>query len=718
MPQQLVAKVTIVALIAVLFLGFSSAVDIANAGSMRRLLTHFNDAVALRLMESSEFDTHTTRTIRELQTYILAEEEDEIDEAAAALAAAHEDLDALNVIQAADDELDRFADAHLALNDRRAALLVTLSVTLERVRANDIADQVVFDEIERIEREVEALSVDSRTLLNEERAVIAAIAAQRVRQNYLVVISGIGLSLVFVLFGLVALQHTVVRPIRQLADANLAFAEGRLTAPVPIASNDEIGVLQRSFNNLFTTICRQTRDLTAQATVADTIRAQARAAETFAQELAARNAQVEAQTVTLQAEIVERQLAEQALIAARDAAQEADRAKSAFLATMSHELRTPLTAILGFSQLASQMARDGDYSRLAEDLRYVQAAGKHLLALINDVLDLSRIEAGKLALTCSTFAVAGLVGEIEQLVKPLAERSNNSFTVNCPPDLGSMFSDETRVRQALLNLLSNAMKFTEGGHVRLSVERFENHDHPMLAFAIADTGIGIAAEQQARLFQPFSQIDDSTTRKYGGTGLGLALSKRIAHALGGMITVVSQHGVGSTFTLVLPVHWEEPEPDDAPQPSLLAAGVRAELDAPSQEVREDSSAVHDVIALCIDDDTAFASLLSRVLQSEKIAVIHAESGSLGLELAHDLLPDVILLDLLMPDLGGWEILAQLKATPELAAIPVILLSIEEQFEPLPAETIVEYLVKPVDPAQLIDAIRRSGISPSHHKEFS
>lgn len=717
MPQQLVAKVTLVALVVLVLLSLSSAVNIANAGSMRRLLTHLSDAVTLRLVESSEFDTHTTRALRELQTYILAEEADEIDEAEAAIELAQGDLTALNAIPIADAELDRFAAGHHALNERREAALATLTTTLERVRDHDASDQVVFDEIERIEGEVEDLSADSRALINEERAVIAAKAAERVRQSYLVVASGIGLPLTFLVLGMVALQRTIVRPIRQLAAANVAFAEGRLDGPVPVSSNDEIGVLQRSFNALVTTIRAQTQDLIAQATVADAIRAQARAAEQLAEELAARNAQVEAQAVALQAEITERQLAEQALIAARDAAQEADRAKSAFLATMSHELRTPLTAILGFSQLASQTAREGNHSRIPEDLRYVQSAGKHLLELINDVLDLSRIEAGKLSLSCSTFAVAGLVDEVVKLVQPLAERGGNTFTIRCPPDLGPMYSDETRVRQALLNLLSNAMKFTDGGHVRLSVEAAVDQGRTLLLFAVSDTGPGIAAEQQWRLFQPFSQLDDSTTRKYGGTGLGLALSQRIAHALGGAITVVSQRGAGSTFTLALPVQWEGSLVEDGPPNTLLADEARQEPAGKDWDAQENHTAVHDLIALCIDDDQAFATLLTRMLQSENIAVIHAESGRAGLELAGDVLPDLILLDLRLPDLNGWELLAQLKATPDLAAIPVVLLSIEEPPQPLPTADVVDYLVKPIDQQRLLNAIRRGGFAVSSHEEL-
>jgi signal transduction histidine kinase len=321
---------------------------------------------------------------------------------------------------------------------------------------------------------------------------------------------------------------------------------------VPISSDDEIGVLQRSFNTLAETVRAQTDALTEQATVADAIRAQARAAEQLADELRVRNGRIAEQAKALEAEIAERRLAEEALIQARDAAQAASRAKSTFLATMSHELRTPLSAILGYSQLMEMTVKSVGSADLEADLGSIKLAGNHLLRLIEDVLDLSRIEAGKLTTTQHVFGVADLVEEVTDTVKPLVERNNNAFDVRFPPDIGEMTSDDTKVRQILLNLLGNAAKFTSDGRVTLSVSRVAQEGVVLLRFAVADTGIGIQGCQLPRLFQPFTQLDDSDARTYGGSGLGLALSQRLAAILGGRITVESTYGLGSTFTLDLP----------------------------------------------------------------------------------------------------------------------------------------------------------------------
>jgi signal transduction histidine kinase len=241
-----------------------------------------------------------------------------------------------------------------------------------------------------------------------------------------------------------------------------------------------------------------------------------------------------------------------ALTVARDKAEEVSRTKSAFLANMSHELRTPLNAIIGYSEMIQEEAEDAGHESLVPDLVKVHSAGKHLLGLINDILDLSKIEAGKMTIHVESFDVAGLIREVASTILPLVEKNGSTLTLQVEDGLGDMRSDVTRVRQVLLNLLSNAAKFTSKGSIALSVEREETSSGPWVVFRVRDTGIGMRPEQVARLFRPFVQADSSTTRKYGGTGLGLAISLRFCQMMGGEIQVESAPGEGSTFTVRLP----------------------------------------------------------------------------------------------------------------------------------------------------------------------
>jgi PAS domain S-box-containing protein len=249
------------------------------------------------------------------------------------------------------------------------------------------------------------------------------------------------------------------------------------------------------------------------------------------------------------------------LARARDAALEASRAKSTFLANMSHELRTPLNAIIGYSEMLQEDAEELGLPEFVADLKKIQTAGKHLLSIINDVLDLSKIEAGKMEIYPEVFAVAPVIQEVCDAMKPLMQRNENTFHLLCDPNLGVMETDVTRLRQCLWNLLGNACKFTRGGTVTLTVKRFQQENGEWLEFAVSDTGIGMTSEQVSRLFQAFSQGDSSTTRKYGGTGLGLAITKRLCTLMGGQITVSSQLGEGSTFRLLLPAVM--PQRDDS-----------------------------------------------------------------------------------------------------------------------------------------------------------
>jgi signal transduction histidine kinase/DNA-binding response OmpR family regulator len=362
----------------------------------------------------------------------------------------------------------------------------------------------------------------------------------------------------------------------------------------------------------------------------------------------------------------------------------ASRHKSEFLASMSHELRTPLNAILSYSQLIEEEAEELGHTHYLPDLQKIHAAGQHLLGVINDILDLSKIEAGRMELYLETFDVPALVGDVAAVVRPLAERNANALIVDCPDDLGTMHADLTKTRQALFNLLSNASKFTEHGTITLTVRRAAAAAGDWFTFAVADTGIGMTPAQVERLFQAFTQADASTTRKYGGTGLGLVISRHFCEAMGGDVSVTSEAGRGSTFTIWLPAVVGL---ESAPAVLTAAGTPAAEPLAPAPDAGP--------LVLAIDDDPTVHDLLRRFLQPEGYQVVGATSGEEGLRLARTLAPAAITLDVLMPHLDGWAVLAALKADPALAEIPVIMLTIVEERSLGYTLGTADYLTKPI-----------------------
>jgi signal transduction histidine kinase/CheY-like chemotaxis protein len=375
---------------------------------------------------------------------------------------------------------------------------------------------------------------------------------------------------------------------------------------------------------------------------------------------------------------------------AKDEAEQANRTKSVFLANMSHELRTPLNAIIGYSEMLEEELKDIGEEGLLSDVGKIHAAGRHLLALINDILDLSKIEAGKMELFLETFSVAEMVRDVAATIRPLTEKNANRLVVECPDDLGEMRADLTKVRQTLFNLLSNATKFTDHGTVTLTVSRRPAPEGDRVVFEVRDTGIGMTPEQMEKLFQEFSQADSSTTRKYGGTGLGLAISRRFCRMMGGDILVASEWSKGSTFTVDLPLLAGQAQT----QAPAAAPAVPAGLPEGTARV------------LVIDDEPAACELLRRVLAREGAAVATANSGREGLELARRWHPDVITLDVLMPGMDGWEVLASLKADPALADIPVVMLSITDDQNLGYALGVADFLTKPVDRERLTAVLGR------------
>ncbi len=374
--------------------------------------------------------------------------------------------------------------------------------------------------------------------------------------------------------------------------------------------------------------------------------------------------------------------------AAREAAEAANRAKSAFLANMSHELRTPLSAVIGYTELLEE---EGEDEVILNDLGKIKGNAKHLLSLINDVLDLSKIEANKMELFAETIELEPLLQEVTATVETLVRTKANTLTLDCGEGLGAMRTDAVKLRQCLFNLLGNACKFTENGRITLRVRR----DREWLSFAVEDTGIGMSPEQLQRLFQRFTQADESTTRKFGGTGLGLALTRAFARLLGGDVTVTSTEGRGTCFDLRVPA--------EAPEGATQLDGL-AETGGPGGNEPRD-------LVLVIDDEASQRELLTRFLTKQHFAVRAVADGRTGLDLARSLRPRVILLDVMMPELDGWAVLKALKADSATANIPVVIVSFVAEAKLGASLGAVDTIAKPVDWAKLkrlLEGFRASG----------
>lgn len=410
-------------------------------------------------------------------------------------------------------------------------------------------------------------------------------------------------------------------------------------------------------------------------------------------------------------DITERKHAEedaQTALVEKLSAESANKAKSQFLANMSHELRTPLNAIIGYSEMLTEEAFEEGYEQLTPDLRKIKSAGKHLLSLINEILDLSKIEAGRMELHIEEFNFPVLIEDIIATAKPLTIVNNNQLTINGHHSIKFAHTDSTKVRQILLNLISNASKFTHQGEITVTICNNNNNGDDWINIEVKDTGIGMSAEQLLRVFEPFAQADSDTTRKYGGTGLGLTLTKRFCEMLGGNIDVRSEPGVGSTFSIDLPASIPK-QYTHASSGIKPLANTRTPYDAEQRRTMQQGAnterrgTVSSI--LVIDDDPAIADLASRYFNKQGIKVHIATSGSEGLRLAREVKPQFITLDVMMPGMDGWSVLRELKADPELHEIPVSMLTMIDEQELGTALGAENYLLKPVNWDHLGDLVK-------------
>lgn len=379
---------------------------------------------------------------------------------------------------------------------------------------------------------------------------------------------------------------------------------------------------------------------------------------------------------------------------AKQKADEANRSKSHFLANMSHELRTPMNTIVGYTELLEDEVKECQRPEALQDIRNIHSSAKHLLALLDGILDISKIEAGKMELYLERFDVKEMIQHLVNTIQPLIDNKANTLRLESDENLGSMYTDLVKVRQILLNLLSNASKFSEQGTLTLEIRRTSEEDEDWIIFSVKDEGIGMTNEQQANLFQLFTQAETSTSRKYGGTGLGLAITKHFTEMLGGSIKVESEFGKGSQFTVRLPAHL------------LVQKSTSDKVPTVDSSIRKPSVSTESGIVLVIDDDDVVRSLLHAYLTKIGYQVAMADNGLEGLKLAKKLRPNAITLDVMMPGMDGWEVLAELKADPDLAHIPVIVLTMMEDKDIGYSLGAAEYLTKPISRDQLTKVLSK------------
>ena len=664
-----------------------------------------------------------------------------------------------------DRTLDELARARPELAAPLRQELAEFRTSAERAVDEYTNDKRVIGNAFMAQARQHSIKVDSELArfvdaLTREAAQARAEVEQEVAETTLIAATGVGLVILLGLGATVVVLRSIVKPLDDTVQAIAGLTEGDLNAPIPEPAPDEIGAMARALelfrdsireraklaanseaqrqmiqtavetipdgfalygpddrlalcNNRFRELYPSLGDLakpgTPFASLIEAVAARGAVdlegldrADWIAKRLERhRNPQGTAEyrygdtwvrvaeqktpdgsTVAVYTDISELKRRAVELEEAMHQAETANRAKSAFLANMSHELRTPLNAIIGLTEMLVTNAGRFGTEKALEPLRRVHRAGKHLLELINQVLDLSKIEAGKLELAPEPTNVPRLIDEVVGTARSLAEQNNNRLVVECPADLQPLTVDPLRLRQILLNLLSNACKFTKDGEIALAVARSTAEGGAWLDFSVRDSGIGMTPEQLEKLFQEFIQADQSTARRYGGTGLGLAITRRLCRMMGGDVTVRSEPGKGSTFTVRLP---GAPERGEETHPEDLA----------------EESAPHGDCVLVIDDDATARELIAHHLREAGFSVATAAGGRDGLKRAEALRPIAVTLDVLMPDLDGWTVLAALRGNPSLADIPVVMATILDQQKKGATLGAAGYLVKPIDRERLI-----------------
>ncbi len=599
------------------------------------------------------------------------------------------------------------------LNAYRTALLMDKDMLQQTVIQDEI---IVPNDLVRIKNNIHSLCYVPLTVRGETHAVIGLLVGMNWMEAFLMHLTG-NLTTIFSLLALIALlcmamliRYSVTVPLRNLQFAVERVAGGDYDRRIEQTKQDEIGQLAGAFNHMAHAV--QEREGRLQE---------------LANSLEERNKELRLQTFEAQE--------------ARTAAEEANLAKSRFLANMSHELRTPLNAIIGYSEMLEEEAIDLDLQDFVPDLEKINRAGKHLLNLINDILDFSKIEAGKMDLYLETFALADMIDDVQTTIQPMIEQKGNTLIIDSHDNVGDMHADETKTRQVLFNLLSNASKFTENGTITLTVRRCigqdcssllcslpgfttqhvhtdttheSEHNHMLttpnvypnseyILFSVRDTGIGMTPEQKAHLFQAFTQADSSTTRKYGGTGLGLAISRSFCTMMGGDIIVESIYGEGSAFMVYLPTDVQsisQAHQTPASQPHHRTPSTGSD----TYIVQPDPDGVGTV--LVIDDDPVSRDLICHLLKQEGFAVASAPDGEVGIHMAKQIQPDVITLDVVMPKMDGWAVLAALNKDPLLADIPVIVVTIIDEKNMGFALGATDYVTKPVERGRLMNLVRK------------
>lgn len=379
--------------------------------------------------------------------------------------------------------------------------------------------------------------------------------------------------------------------------------------------------------------------------------------------------------------------------ALRREANDANLAKSTFLANMSHELRTPLNAIIGYTEMvAEDMEADKQHGRAVADLGRVIGSAKHLLSLINEVLDLAKIEAGRTQFEISELDLAELISEVLEVCQPLAEKTGSRLSCNVDSDIGTVRSDALRLKQCLLNLVSNACKFTDRGFVTIRLERLQTEGRERIQFAVEDTGVGMTAEQMVTLFQPFQQADSSISKRFGGTGLGLSITREIARQLGGDVWFESAPGIGTIAFLTFDAGGMIAQANDAGVDALIG-----DEQAP--------------LVLVIEDMADARDLAARALVSAGFSVQGVATARAGLDTARKKFPTLIVIDVFLPDASGWSVLDQLKHDPATRDIPVVVLSISDDRARSVSLGAAEHLVKPVRHDVLAAAALRLSRAP-------